>query len=194
VTLQKETEVYDTFLLTQPYPQQLVSPFRLKDNTEVIIRPIQPDDEALLVRFHDHLSERSVYFRYFHMIGLSQRTDHERLRDICRIDYKYEMVLVATLTDPRTGLPAILGVGRLNRLPGEQEAEFAVVVGDCWQGQGLGIQLVRRLIAYARSEKLARVVGEIHPDNRLMQQICLKLGFKRHYSIEDRLLFVSLAL
>jgi acetyltransferase len=178
----------------RPYPQELVSPFRLKNQVEVIIRPIRPADEPLMARFHELLSERSVYFRYLHMIGLGQRIDHARLSHICHIDYDTEMVLVAEYRDPVTDQPAILAVGRLNRLTDTREAEFAILVGDRWQGQGLGKELLRRLIAYARSTGLLRVVGEIHPENLVMQKVCQKMGFKRRYSIEDNLIYVSLEL
>jgi acetyltransferase len=181
-------------IAARPYPQELVSPFRLKNQVEVIIRPIRPDDEPLLARFHELLSERSVYFRYFHMIGLGQRIDHARLSHICHIDYDTEMVLVAEYLDPAAQQPAILAVGRLNRLTDPREAEFAVLVGDRWQGQGLGVELLRRLIDYARTSGLARVVGEIHPENLVMQKVCQKMGFKRRYSIEDNLVYVSLEL
>ncbi len=181
-------------LAARPYPQELVSSFRLKNQADVVIRPIRPDDEPLLARFHELLSERSVYFRYFHMIGLPQRIDHTRLSHICHIDYDTEMVLVAEYLDPATGQPAILAVGRLNRLSDPREAEFAVLVSDRWQGQGLGMELLRRLIAYARGTGISRVVGEIHPENLVMQKVCQKFGFKRRYSIEDNLVYVTLEL
>lgn len=184
----------ETRPVARPYPQELVSPFQLKNQARVIIRPIRPDDEPLMVQFHQLLSERSVYFRYFHMIGLRQRVDHHRLSHICRIDYDQEMVLVAEYRDPATNQQAILAVGRLNRLPGTREAEFAILVGDGWQGQGLGMELLRRLIAYARTKGLARVIGEIHPENVVMQKVSLKLGFTRRYSIDDNLVYVSLEL
>ena len=80
------------------------------------IRPIRPEDEPMMVRFHEALSDRSVHFRYFHMINLSHRVAHERLTRICFIDYDREMALVAERTDPVTGSPEIIAVGRLIKL------------------------------------------------------------------------------
>ena len=67
----------------------------MKDGNEVVIRPIRPEDEPLMVEFHEKLSERSVYLRYFQPLKLRQRTAHERLTRICFIDYDREMALVA---------------------------------------------------------------------------------------------------
>ncbi len=58
----------------RPYPARYVSPWTMKDGTRVTIRPIRPEDEPAMVRFHETLSERSVYLRYFHLMNLEQRT------------------------------------------------------------------------------------------------------------------------
>src|SRR5215208_1032141 len=99
----------------RPYPKQYVSHEELRDGTPVTIRPIRPEDEPLMVRFHETLSEQSVYMRYFHMMNLDQRTAHERLTRICFIDYDREMALVAERTNPETAERDILGVSRLSR-------------------------------------------------------------------------------
>jgi len=59
----------------------------MKDGSAVTIRPIRPEDEPLLVRFHETLSDRSVYLRYFCSLSLSRRVAHERLLRICFGDY-----------------------------------------------------------------------------------------------------------
>jgi acetyltransferase len=151
-----------------------------------LIRPIRPEDEPLLVKFHETLSERSVSLRYFHPMKLSTRVAHDRLTRICFIDYDREMALVADRKDPWTGNSEILGVGRLSRKRGaEDEAEFAILVNDLYQGRGLGTELLRRLIEVARGEKIARVTADILPDNREMQRVCEKLGFTLGQSIEE---------
>ena len=62
----------------RPYPVQYVSPWTDRDGRTLLIRPIRPEDEPLLVKFHESLSERSVSFRYFHAMKLSARVSHER--------------------------------------------------------------------------------------------------------------------
>ena len=69
---------------------------------------------------------------------LSARVVHDRLARICFIDYDREMALVVDHKDPETGEHRVLGVGRLSRLHGRNEAEFAILVADPYQGQGLG--------------------------------------------------------
>jgi acetyltransferase len=154
----------------------------MKDGTQVTIRPIRPEDEPLMVKFHETLSDRSVYLRYFHSLSLTRRIAHERLSRICFIDYDREMVLVAERTDPGTGERRIIAVGRMNKLDAglhsENEAEVAVLVSDQYQKLGLGRELLRRVIQIARDEKLSRVSSEMLADNIAVQIIGKRLGFK----------------
>ena len=162
----------------RPYPVQYVSPWKLKNKAPVTIRPIRPEDEPLMVKFHETLSEESVYHRYFSVLKLSQRIAHERLTRICFNDYDREIALVAELKEPKSDERKILGVGRLSKLHGVNEAEFAVLVSDDWHDLGLGTELLKRLIEIGREEKLSRIVGQIMPDNQPMRHICEKVGFK----------------
>jgi acetyltransferase len=173
-------------LAIRPYPTQYVAPWKMKNGRSVVIRPIRPEDEPMMIRFHETLSERSVYLRYFHSMKLDQRVAHERLTRICFIDYDREMALVVERNDPDTGEREILGVGRLIKLPGGAEAEFAVVVSDRCQGCGIGSELLKRLIEIGRSERLQRIVGDILPDNDAMKRVCEKLGFSRRYVIQEK--------
>jgi acetyltransferase len=159
------------------YPSQYVSPWTMKDGTHVTIRPIRAEDEPLMVKFHGTLSDRTVYLRYFCSLSLARRTAHERLVHICFSDYDHEMVLVAEYGDPQTGELQILGVGRLNKLEANKEAEVAVVVSDEYQRRGLATELLRRLIHFARDEKLTRIVAEMLRDNLAIQTTLKKLGF-----------------
>jgi acetyltransferase len=106
----------------RPYPTQYYAEWQLPDGSPVIVRPIRPEDEPLLVKFHETLSDRSVYLRYLHTMKLSQRVAHERLTRICFIDYDREMALVVEKTDRDTGEKQILGVGRLQKLHGTKDA------------------------------------------------------------------------
>jgi len=163
----------------RPYPVQYVQPWKLKNKTAVNIRPIRPEDEPMMVKFHGTLSEESVYHRYFSALNLSQRVTHERLTRICFNDYDREIALVAESKPLKDGEEKkILGVGRLSKLVGVNEAEFAVLVSDHWQNQGLGNELLKRLIEIGRAEKLDRLGGQILAENHAMQHICKKLGFK----------------
>lgn len=100
-----------------------------------MIRPIRPEDEPAMVRFHETLSERTVHLRYFHPMELSARVAHDRLLRVVFSDYDREMVLVVERlgTTPRNR--EIIGVGRLSRQRfagqrGGEEAEFALLISD----------------------------------------------------------------
>jgi len=171
-------------LAIRPYPIQYVKPWIMKNGEPVTIRPIRPEDETLLIRLHEALSERSVYMRYFQPLKLSQRTAHERLTRICFIDYDREIALVVEHKQVDE-TPQLIGIGRLSKLRGRDEAELAVLIDDRRQHQGLGTELYRRLIDLARQEKVERVVSIILSENRDMLAICQKLGFQLTSDMED---------
>jgi acetyltransferase len=162
----------------RPYPLQYVSSWTMKDGNQVTIRPIRPEDEPPMVKFHETLSDRSVYLRYFCTLSLSRRVAHERLLRICFGDYDREIALVAERTDPGTGERQIIAVGRINKLHGKNEAEVAVLVSDRYQNLGLGNELLQRVVQIARDEKLSQVSAEMLPDNRAMQVIMKRVGFQ----------------
>jgi acetyltransferase len=164
----------------RPYPSQYVSSWTMPDGTQVSIRPIRPEDEPLFVKFHETLSDRSVYLRYFSSLSLIRRVAHERLLRICFGDYDREMVLVAENTDPATGERRIMGVGRMNKLHTRNEAEVAALVSDQYQRRGLGYELLRRVVQVARDEKIALVSAEMLPDNVAMRAVFKRLGFHIH--------------
>jgi acetyltransferase len=162
----------------RPYPLQYVAPWTMKNGKQVMIRPIRPEDEPLMVQFHGTLSDRSVYLRYFSSLSLSRRVEHDRLLRICFAGYDREIVLVAEYTDPGSGERGILGVGRMNKLHSGNEAEVAVLVSDEHQRLGLGHELLRRVIEIARDEKLRRVSAEMMNDNVAMRIVMKRLGFR----------------
>jgi acetyltransferase len=168
----------------RPYPAQYVKPWTMNNGETVVIRPIRPEDEPLLVRLHNALSERSVYLRYFQPLKLSQRTAHERLTRICFIDYDRETALVVERKS-ESGTPEIIAVGRLGKLRGSNDAELAALVDDRYQHLGIGTELYRRLMDIARVEKLECVVSMILAENRDMLAICQKLGFQLKSDLED---------
>ena len=146
-----------------------------------------------MVRFHEGLSERTVYFRYFHMLNLAQRTSHDRLTRICFIDYSREIALVAERTEPGASGGEIVAVGRLTKIHATRDAEFAIVVSDAFQGQGLGTQLLGRLLEIARREGVSRVVADMLSENREMQRVCERFGFTVTYAEHTQMLHAELA-
>jgi acetyltransferase len=160
----------------RPYPRQYVGTHTMRSGEEVTIRPIRPEDEPKLVTFHERLSERSVYLRYANLMKLEQRVAHERLARICFIDYDREMALVAE-RPTEEGEDEIIAVGRLTQLPGRNEAEFAMLVIDEYQEEGIGTELLRRLVQVGEDEGLDRITADVLQQNQAMQRVCKKLGF-----------------
>ncbi|HTO97070.1 MAG TPA: bifunctional acetate--CoA ligase family protein/GNAT family N-acetyltransferase, partial [Myxococcales bacterium] len=157
-----------------PYPSRYEGRAPLKMGGEVTIRPIRPEDEPKMVEFHKTLSDESVYYRYAGTLKLDMRVAHERLARLCFIDYDREMALIAE----REG--KLVAVARLTRLSGTRDGEFALLVSDSMQGQGLGRALLSRLFDVGRDWKLARIVATILPGNVPMRRVCENLGFTFH--------------
>jgi acetyltransferase len=164
-------------LAIRPYPEQYVTTWKLGSDMPITIRPIRPEDEPLMVKFHSALSEESVHFRYFGLVKLEQRIAHERLTRICFNDYDREIAIVAIRRSLESKEEEIIGVGRLIKVHGANEAEFAIVVSDACQGQGLGTHLLKLLLEIGRQEGIELIFGHILPDNYAMQRVCKTLGF-----------------
>ena len=167
-----------------PYPTRYVAPWTGKDGLTVTIRPIRPEDEPLVVRFHEKLSEYTVYLRFFQTVKLSRRIAHDRLIQTCHTDYDREMALVADYKDPQTGECEIIAMGQLSRQYGTAEAELSLLVRDEFQRRGLGTAILRQLVAIGRDQQLHHIRAVVLAQNFGMLRICDKLGF-RTYPAED---------
>ena len=179
----------------RPYPAQYMWGEELQDGTPVLVRPIRPEDEPLMVKFHELLSDESIYMRYFHAVNLDRRTAHDRLTRICFIDYDREMALVAERENPASGEREILGVARLSSPGGvRHEAEFSVLISDAFQRQGLGTTLMTHLLEVGREEGLRRITADILYDNRPMQRLSKKLGFRVRRDKEEMIMKANLDL
>ena len=161
----------------RPYPQQYTGKFVSEREMEFLFRAIRPEDEPLMIPFHESLSERTVQLRYFTPMNLRQRTSHERLSRIVFIDYDREMALVAVRENPKSSEDEIAAVGRLTKSHSGDEAEFGIIVSDRFQGQGLGREMLSRLIDIGRIEDLAQITGYILPENTGMINLAEQLGF-----------------
>ena len=181
-------------LAIRPYPTQYVQPWTLRDGTPVILRPIRPEDEPLMVTFYETLSARSVYFRWLYRLEMSRQVAHEEMVRLCFIDYDREMALVADYDNPQTGQHEIIGMGSFIKEQSTKSAEFALLVTDQFQHQGLGTELLRRLMQAGRDEQLQRLTGYILDENKGMREICRKLGFHLQYSLEEQIVKVELEL
>ena len=163
-------------LAIRPYPTRYIKTWTAKNGMPITFRPIRPEDEPLMIKFHESLSDRSVYLRYLQPMLLSKRVAHERLARICFVDYDRELAMVAEGTDPKTGERVIMVAGRLSRLHEAEDARVTVLVNDAYQGMGLGKELLRQLLQMGRNEKIRRVNAVFTPDNAVMRHLCEEFG------------------
>ena len=162
----------------RPYPIEYVTRFAMKDEIDVTIRPIAPQDEPLVAKLQESLSDRTSQHHAFHpFFRPSPRVGHEELARVCFVDYDRQIVLVADRRHSTSGEHEILGIARLSKVPGTNHAELAVLVADAHQGQGLGTKLVELLIQFGEREHLTRISAEILPGNVEMRQVLERSGF-----------------
>lgn len=154
---------------------QFVGAVKLKNGTPITIRAIRTSDEALLARFHEKLSDRSVYLRYFSFISLSHRIAHAQLARTCLINDR-EFALVAVLRHEGRDEPDIIGLGQMIRQKALDEAELGLLVGDEYQNQGLGTRLCECLLEISRASGVQRVVSLMLWENYAMRHISRRFG------------------
>jgi acetyltransferase len=160
----------------------------------VTFRAIRPEDEPLVAKFHEGLSERTVYLRYLQATNLSERVAHDRLARLVFIDYDREMALVATRRNPYDNSSEIMAIGRLTKIPGQDRAEFAIIVSDRFQHQGLGREMLRRLVRVGQDEKVPRITGNVLAENVEMMRLVQDEGFSLIPTADKALLTAELKL
>ncbi len=163
-----------------PYPAHLVTHWQLPSGHDVLIRPIRPEDAELTQDFVRSLSEETRYFRFMDTVS---ELPSASLAHLTQIDYAREMALLAlTGID---GREVELGVARYAINPGGESCEFALVVDDRWQKQGIGHKLMDVLMDVARGIGLKTMEGEVLKTNRAMLKLAEGLGFRSAPHPED---------
>ena len=131
--------------------------------------------------------------RYFQGVKLRTRTSHQRLSRVCFLDYDRELALLAEHHDARGDSRKIVAVATLVRAS-RNEGEVAVLISDDCQGQGLGKELIARLVEVARDEGLGAVVASTMMENTGMCAVFRKLGFELTTDYEEELVNARLVL
>ena len=159
-------------LVITPYPTRYVVPGRLPDGTEILLRPIKPEDEPLEHEFLATLSKDTMRRRFF---SIPKNITHDMLITFCNIDYDREMAIVAEIKngDKRK----LAGIGRLVIEPDYRTGEFAVLIHDSFHGKGLGYKLADELIGIGEERGLDEIYGTVQSDNDKMLRVCRRLGF-----------------
>jgi acetyltransferase len=177
-------------LTIEPYPNQHTTGWKSPAGFDATIRPIRPEDEVLIERLHSTLSEQSIRMRFFSMVKTLSRDSLIRL---CHLDYAREMALVAERKNDQSQTE-LMGVSRYYMNPHTRSAEFAVLVSDAYQGQGLGQHLMERLIVVARERGVKQLAGSVLRENVRMLTLAKDLGFRETKPLEPGVVQVALDL
>lgn len=160
-------------LVITPYPTRFVSPWKLSDGTEVLLRPIKPEDEPMIEQMLATMDEQSLRSRFYD--GIPEFT-HERLVRFTNIDYEREIAIIAEFTSGAQ--KRIIGVGRLIGEPARGAGEFTILVHNEFHGKGLGFKLVDVIIGIAEEKGFAQIAGAFTADNTRMRELTQALGFR----------------
>ncbi len=171
------------------YPDHLEKTYRLRNGQEALLRPIKPDDEPLMKEMFYSFSEQTVYLRYH---GSLKSMPHNKLQVFCNVDYETEMAVIATIGP--AGHEEVIGVGRYMTDAARTNAEFAFVVRDDWQRQGLGTALFDRLVEIARDAGIRKFGADVLAENSGMLKIFHRSGLVVQTSTEGGVVRVEMAL
>jgi len=169
-------------LAIHPYPVHLVKEIQLNDGTDIVIRPIRPEDAEIEARFVRELSNESKYFRFMNSI---QELSQEMLVRFTQIDYHNEMALVAVKQNPDGSVEEQVGVARYTTNLDKKSCEFALVVSDRWRGRGIAHHLMQRLMEIARDRDLERMEGQVLANNFKMLDLMKSLNFQINNDPDD---------
>ena len=132
---------------------------------DVPFRIVQPKDAPALQRFLRRCSERTIYLRFF---GSLNEFTQEKAQYFAHVDGTYHFAFVALDPDDRE---EIIAVVRYDREPGEEQAEYAAIVQDSWQGHGIGINLTRRLVDVACAKGVRYFYALVMGKNKRMLEL-----------------------
>lgn len=163
-----------------PYPDQYIDVIKMREGLAAVIRPIRPEDEPLMEELLKNSSEQTLTLRFF---GKMADMSHDQLTRYCHVDYDREFSFVAITRNG--GRERIIGEARMSRLPDLESAEMAVMVGDQWQGQGIGKTLCLHCLKIAKELGIKKMYMEVLQVNARMLHSAEKLGFRKISSDED---------
>lgn len=182
--LKKPVKEY-SHLILRPYPESLIKSAKLKDGTEIILRPIKPEDEPLWLELLASCSKESIYHRFRYDFYFDS---HDVASQFCFIDYDREIAIVAEVEED--GHKKIIGVGRLIADPDVEVMEYAILITDAWQKKELGFTLTNYCMEIAKLRGVKILAAETTKDNKPMISVFRKLNFKIRFN-EDTTVSVN---
>jgi RimJ/RimL family protein N-acetyltransferase len=149
----------------------------LHDGTRILLRPIEAGDKARLSAALGRLSQETIRRRF---LAAKPSFSTSELRYLTEVDGRNHLALAAVVADDPE---ALVGVARCVRLPDAPDtAEFAIVVGDPFQGRGLGTLLARELASAARAAGIRRFAATMLSDNVAVRRVMATIS--AHLEVE----------
>ncbi len=159
---------------------------RLHSGGRAQIRPIRADDASRIQAAYGRLSPEARYQRF---LTIKSRLSGEELRYLTDLDGQRHFALVATPACEPERIVAVARFVQVGEDPGA--AEFAIVVGDEFQGEGLGSILLERLAKAARERGFDRftalMLAENGPAHHLVERLAGSVAHAYHHGSVDEL-------
>jgi RimJ/RimL family protein N-acetyltransferase len=163
----------------------------LKDDTEVTVRAIRPDDGPAILEAFRTLDTESIYRRFF---SPKKELSDAELNQLTNVDFQSVMALVATALED--GAEILLGGARLATEGGDQpqSAELAFLTASAQRGRGIASLLLRHLTRLGREAGLSRLEAEVLGENQAMLNVFRRSGLPLVQRREGNVVHVTLAL
>ncbi len=175
-------ELFFYIAMEDPEVQKYRKTHKSYDGTEVLYRPIRPDDDDKILEFYYSLSRETIYFRFF---SGRKNVPKTRIRDYTHIDYEKNFAMVVEYQNK------IIGIGHYIVTENPETCEMAVVIHDDWQRKGIGTHFLSYLISIAKERGIKHVTATVLLENYKILKTIEKLGFKFSKKLEEGDLLVE---
>lgn len=159
-------------LVISPYPYRHERQITLADGMDMLLRPVKPEDAGLFLDLFDRLSPSTIYLRFFSPMSAVPK---DYLARYTQVDYDREVAMVATTGEQ--GHDRMVGVARAIGGPDGRRAEFSILVGDDWQGRGVGAALMEAIMEVCREQGFRELYGTVLRENTRMLALARNWGF-----------------
>jgi acetyltransferase len=179
IRIAREARLGTTRFAIRPWPADLVRQITDRDGRPYLMRPIRPEDAPALQASIADSNPEDIRLRFFQAL---QQLPDSLAKRLTQIDYDREMAFVVfdEAVMPAEGV----GVVRLSLDPDRTRGEYAIIVRRDRHGTGLGFRMMQEIIAYARSQGVKQVFGDVLSENTAMLAMAEDLGFRRESSPE----------
>lgn len=164
------------------------------DGTPLVMRLARPSDTPQVRVALDKLSPATRRNRFF--APMPSFSD-ELLQKFVDVDPAREHLLFVMRHEngvdcPVAGGRFVIANDAFTGLP--TSCDFSLIVGDAWQGQGIGRRIMQALIDHAVKRDLHEMRGQILADNAPMLALAAALGFRLEADREPGVMLATLVL